>query len=166
MADATQPPLSRLARLIVAALIVLVIAGAVWHGVTIANVKRIWYQELARPSGPMKFRFVLQPVMAAIFAVRDGLKDARTGRPPFFWAMLYRPGRRVVRLEEGLNATARIILLGLVMDVIYQVVVLHRFYPVEAVIIALVLAFVPYAIIRGPAARIAGLWIGAAGDRA
>jgi hypothetical protein len=46
-------------------------------------------------------------------------------------------------------ATARIILLGLVMDVIYQALVLRTFYPNEALIIALLLAFVPYLIIRG-----------------
>lgn len=156
MADTVQQQqLSLLAKLVAAALIVLVVAGIVWHGVTVATVERVWHQLLARPSEPMKFRFVLQPVMAAIFAVRDGVRDARTSRPPFLWAMLYRPGRRVVRLEEALNATARIILLGLVMDVIYQYVVLHRFYPAEAVIIAIVLAFVPYAILRGPVARIA-----------
>jgi tryptophan-rich sensory protein len=155
MAGSNQQRLGLLARLVVAVLALLVIAGAVWHGVTVATVKRIWFQELARPSGPMKFRFVLQPLMAAFLAIRDGIKDARTGRAPFFWAMLYRPGRRVERLEEGLNATARVILLGLVMDVIYQYIVLQRFYPAEAVIIAIVLAFLPYAIIRGPVARIA-----------
>ena len=61
----------------------------------------------------------------------------------------------MTRLREGLNATARIILLGIVMDGMYQMIVLRRFYPGEAVIIALVLAFVPYLLIRGPAARIA-----------
>jgi hypothetical protein len=57
-----------------------------------------------------------------------------------------------------LNATARIILLGLVMDAIYQGIVLRRFYPGEAVIVALLFAFVPYVIMRGPAARIARRW--------
>jgi hypothetical protein len=52
------------------------------------------------------------------------------------------------RLREALNATARIILLGLVMDVIYQVLVLKTFYPDEAAVTALMLAFLPYAIIR------------------
>ena len=61
----------------------------------------------------------------------------------------------MTRLREGLNATARIILLGIVMDAMYQLIVLGRFYPGEAVIIALVLAFVPYLLIRGPAARFA-----------
>ena len=53
--------------------------------------------------------------------------------------MLRNPHERIGRLREGLNATARIILLGLVMDVIYQIIVLKTFYPVEAVIVALCL---------------------------
>jgi hypothetical protein len=109
----------------------------------------------------MRFRFILQPLMVAIVAIRDGLKDARTVRSPYFWTMLGDPRARVERLEEGLNATARIILLGLVMDGIYQVIVLKQFYPAEAVIVALLFAFVPYVIIRGPAARIARRWRGA-----
>ena len=44
------------------------------------------------------------------------------------------------------------------MDAIYQLKVFGTFYPGEAVIIALVLAFVPYLLIRGPVARIARLW--------
>ena len=36
----------------------------------------------ARVTGPMKLRLVLQPLMASVFAIRAGLKDARAGRPP------------------------------------------------------------------------------------
>jgi hypothetical protein len=154
--------LSLLAKLVAASLVALVVAGVVWHGVTIETLRRLWYQELARPTGPMKFRFILQPLMGAVFAIRDGRKDARTGRFPYFWALFYRPLRRVERLEEALNATARIVLLGLVMDVIYQVIVLQRFYPAEAVIIAVLLGFIPYVLIRGPVARIARRWPGGA----
>jgi len=38
-----------------------------------------------------------------------------------------RPRERAGRLREGLNATARIIALGLVMDVIYQAIVSGHF---------------------------------------
>ena len=110
----------------------------------------------------MRFRVVLRPAMAAIAAILAGLRDARTGRSPYFWTMLGNPGERVERLEEGLSATARIILLGLVMDAIYQVIVLKRFYPAEAVIGAVLFAFVPCVIIRGPAARVARRWVGGA----
>ncbi|MBA0087348.1 MAG: hypothetical protein HRJ53_20380 [Acidobacteria bacterium Pan2503] len=126
-----------------------------------ATVDRIWYQELARASAPVKFRFVLQPLMAALVAIRDGRKDARAGRSPYIWALLGEPRERRARLNRGLNATARIIVLGLVMDVIYQLIFLKTFYPGEALIISLVLAFLPYVLIRGPAARIARRWGGA-----
>ena len=46
------------------------------------------------------------------------------------------------------------------MDVIYQFMVLKTFYPAEALIIALMLAFVPYLLIRGPVTRIARRWYG------
>ena len=103
----------------------------------------------------MRFRFYLQPLMAAIAAIHDGREDARAGRSPYFMTVLRNPQERVGRLREGLNATARIILLGLVMDVIYQLLVLKTFYPNEALVVALLLAFVPYVIIRGLVLRIA-----------
>ena len=103
----------------------------------------------------MRFRFLLQPLMAALAAIHDGREDARAGRSPYFMTVLRNPQERVGRLREGLNATARIILLGLVMDVIYQLIVLKTFYPNEALVIALLLAFVPYLIIRGLVFRIA-----------
>ena len=161
MANTDTEELTLLAKLVIAAGIALMVAGVVSHPVTNATVDRIWYQELARASAPMKFRFVLQPLMAALVAIRDGSKDARAGRSPYIWALLGEPHERRARLNRGLNATARIIVLGLVMDVIYQLIFLKTFYPGEALIISLVLAFLPYALIRGPAARIARRWSGA-----
>jgi hypothetical protein len=155
MTDAEAPKLSLLAKLIVALILALVVAGVVWHGVSIPTFRRIWHQLIDRADAPMRFRFILQPLMAAFLAIRHGLNDARTGRSPYFWTMVSNPRERAQRLNEGLNATARIIFLGLVMDAIYQVIVLRQFYPAEAVIVALLFAFVPYVIIRGPAARIA-----------
>jgi hypothetical protein len=119
---------------------------------------RMWDDLLARPSGPVAFRFLLQPVMAAILGVRDGLKDAKIGRSPYFWTVLSQPDKRNARLREGAWATSRVILLGLVMDAIYQFKVLGTFYPVEALIIVLALAFVPYLLIRGRVDRIARWW--------
>jgi hypothetical protein len=52
--------------------------------------------------------------------------------------------------------------MGLVMDLIYQALVLKTFYPDEALVVALLLAFLPYLIIRGLAARV---WRGRASAR-
>jgi hypothetical protein len=115
---------------------------------------QFWQDILARPSGPLAFRFILQPVMAIFLAVRDGWKDARTQRQPYLWTVLRDPAHRMTRLREGIMAVSRVLLLGVGMDLIYQVVRLHAFRPLEMVVIAVGLAFVPYLIVRGPAARI------------
>ncbi len=146
--------LSGLARMILALIIVLVVAGAVLHGISAGVWLRFFHDLIERPDGPMRFRFILQPVMAAIAAVRDGRADAVAGHAPFFWTIMSKPEDRMARLREALNATARIILLGVVMDVIYQALVLKTFYPAEAAVIALVLAFIPYVIIRGVVLRL------------
>jgi hypothetical protein len=152
------PDLRLIAKFVIAIAIMMVIAGVAWHGVSIGVFQRIWHDLIERPSGPMSFRFILQPLMAAIAAILDGLRDARTVRSPFFRAVLFEPQHRTVRLIEAFNAIARIILLGLVMDIIYQIIAFKRFYPAEAVIVALLLAVVPYIVLRGLITRGARRW--------
>lgn len=138
----------------VAALVIGLIAYDIAHGV----FQRMWENLVARPSGPLAFRFLLQPVMATIAAVRDGLKDAHTGRSPYFWTVLSRPQERRARLAEGLHATAKIVILAVIIDTAYQYLVLGTFYPGEALVVAFALAFLPYLLIRGPVARLARWW--------
>jgi hypothetical protein len=144
-----------LAQAAVVLMIALVILGLAWYGFSAEVRERIWRQLVERPGGPMTFRFILQPAMAAIAALRDGVMDARTGRTPYLWTLLTNPSERGGRLAEGLISTGRVLLLGLVMDTVYQLIEFERFYPSEAVIIAIVLAFLPYVLLRGPIARIA-----------
>ena len=144
-----------LARLVIVLLIAFTAAGVVWYGLSDEVRHRVWEQLIERPGGPMTFRFILQPCMAAIAALRDGVRDARSRRSPYFWALLTNPFQDRQRLYQGLISTARVILLGLCMDAIYQWIVLKTFYPVEAVIVAIGLAFFPYLLLRGPIARIA-----------
>jgi hypothetical protein len=113
---------------------------------------------IAQPSGPLAFRLILQPIMAAILAILDGLKDARAGRPLYTWTILTDPAQRASYLREGLKRVCRVIVFALVMDAIYQFLVLRWFYPVEALVTAFVLAVLPYLLIRGPAARLARRW--------
>ena len=149
-------------KLVIGLAVSFVVLGILWHGVTGTALERIWRQLLERPSGPMAFRFILQPVMAAIAAFHDGLKDARADRSPYLWVVVRDPRKRFEYLREGLISTARIILLGLAMDAIYQFLVFRTFYPVEALLIALALAFVPYVLLRGPVTRIMRRLSGAA----
>ena len=116
---------------------------------------RVGEQLMARVSGPMHFRLVLQPVMAAVLAVIAGLKDARTGKPPYFWSLLYDPAHRKEMLRDGWKSVGRVFILALILDAIYQGIVLHFFYLGEAIIVAIVLAIVPYLILRGIVTRLA-----------
>ena len=117
--------------------------------------ERVGSQLLDRVSGPMKFRLVLQPAMAAFFAIRSGLADARAGKPPYFWALIWGRGQREAILKDGWKSVGRVFILALVLDVVYQIIVLRFVYPGEAVIVAFVLAIVPYLIVRGLTTRIA-----------
>jgi hypothetical protein len=125
-------------------------------------LSRFWDQLIARESGPLAFRLVLQPIMATLLAIRDGLKDVRAGRPLYTWTLLTDPAHRAGYLREGLKRVSRVIIFALVMDAIYQFIVLHRFYPGEALIIAFVVAVLPYLLIRGPVTRLARHWHGTA----
>jgi hypothetical protein len=116
---------------------------------------RIWENLVARVSGPMHFRLLLQPTMACIFAVRSGLKDAREGEPAFFWALFTDPAHRREMLHDGWKSVGKVFILAVALDAIYQVIVQRWIYPVEALITAILLAFVPYLLVRGPVNRIA-----------
>jgi hypothetical protein len=118
-------------------------------------LSRFWDQLIARENGPLAFRLILQPIMVTILAIRDGLEDARAGRPLYTWTILSDPAQRASYLREGLKRVTRVIVFALVMDAIYQLIVLKRFYPGEALVIAFVVAVLPYLLMRGPAARIA-----------
>src|SRR5262245_61694225 len=119
---------------------------------------RFWDQLIAQPHGPLAFRLILQPIMATILAIIDGVKDARAGRPLYTWTLLTDPVHRGAYLREGLKRVTRVIIFAFVMDAIYQFMVLRRFYLGEALVTVFVLAVLPYLLIRGPAARIARHW--------
>ena len=118
-------------------------------------LSRLWTDLIARPEGPFGFRLLLQPMVAALLAVRDGVVDARGGRSPYFWTLLHDPARRRERFREGVRATLRVVLSGVVIDAVYQFEVHGNVFPGEAFGIALLLGFVPYLLIRGPIDRIA-----------
>jgi len=108
-----------------------------------------------RVSGPMKFRLVLQPVMASIFAILAGLKDAKADKPAYFWALVSDPAHRSDMIKDGWKSVGKVFILALGLDVVYQIIVSRFVYPGEAIIVAFVLAIVPYLILRGLVNRLA-----------
>jgi hypothetical protein len=108
-----------------------------------------------RIDGPMAIRLVIQPVMAAIFATRDGIRDAKLRHPPYGLSLLMEPEHRGHRLRDGWRSIRKVCFVALAMDVVYQLIQLRWVYLGEALIIAQLVALVPYVLIRGPVNRIA-----------
>jgi hypothetical protein len=107
-----------------------------------------------RITGPMKFRLILQPVMASIFAIVAGLKDAKLGNPPYFWSLFTDSGHRAEMLRDGWKSVGKVFVLAMVLDIVFQIRVLNTVYPGEVVIVAFLLAIVPYLLLRGLVTRL------------
>jgi hypothetical protein len=118
-------------------------------------LQRVWENLVGRVSGPMNFRLIIQPAVATFLAIRAGLRDAREGRPAFFWAALSDPKYRPELLHEGWKDVGKVFILASVLDSVYQLIVNRGVYLGELLITATVLAIVPYVLIRGPVNRIA-----------
>jgi hypothetical protein len=116
---------------------------------------RVAQNLIDRIAGPMNFRFILQPVMASIFAVIAGLKDAKVGKPPYLWSLITVRAQRVDRIKDGWKSLGRVIVVALVLDIAYQIIVLRFVYPGEAIIIASVVVIAPYLIVRELVTRLA-----------
>jgi hypothetical protein len=113
-----------------------------------------WREILVRPKGPFAFRFYLQPLMATYLAVRDGIRDAKAGRHPYLWALFTDAAGRWERLRDGWRSVGKVFVLAIVLDLLYQLIVLKGLRPAEDLIVAVGLAIVPYELVRGPANRL------------
>ena len=100
------------------------------------------------------------PTVVTILAIRAGLKDAREGRPAFLWGIISNPTERRSRLLAGWKDITRNFVVAMVLDTAYQLMVFRAFYIVQALIVAVVCAIVPYVLFRGPATRLARLLSG------
>jgi hypothetical protein len=113
-------------------------------------------QLLGRFDGPLHFRFLTMPVVVTVFAIRSGLRDAREGGLPFMRAVLAARGDERRRLRRSWwRDIGRVLLIGLVLDVGYQLFVLRWVYPGQALIVAFGCAVLPYLLARGPTTGLA-----------
>lgn len=120
--------------------------------------QRVVNDMIARVSGPMHFRLIMQPAMAMFFGIKDGIRDAKEGNPPYFWTIFFNRVDRSRLIKSGLRSVAKVLIFAVILDAIFQLIELRWFYPGEAIIVALLLAFVPYLLIRGPTNRVYRRW--------
>ena len=115
---------------------------------------------MGRWGGPMSFRCVMQPLVACFLAVSAAIRDARAGRPAyFFWPVFYCGERRKELLRQLWKDVGKVFLVACVLDVIYEMIVYRWVYPGQAMIVGVVLAIVPYLLLRGPVGRLARLFL-------
>ena len=110
---------------------------------------------LARLDGPMSFRFLMQPTIALLLAIRDGRRDAQDGRAPFFWGLFTDPQSRGEMLHSGGKSISKVFIVAVALDLVFQYLVFHEL-PVAggALLAGVILALVPYLLIRGLANRL------------
>jgi len=101
-----------------------------------------------RLTGPGRFRFVLQPLVATLLGIRSGIADARAGRPPYLLGLLTDGEHRRELMRDGLSTVANLLLMGILLDSVFQWMILGQSYPGPALIVGPVLITAPYAIAR------------------
>ena len=116
---------------------------------------------IGRLFGPLTPRLFLQPAVSICLAIRDGVKDAREGRPLHFWRMVTGPPEaRKRRVRETWKAVMNVFIMAVLVDCVYQFLVFRWVYPIEAMVTAAILAILPYVAMRGAVNRITRRWIG------
>src|SRR6516162_1982140 len=118
---------------------------------------RGWEELIARDSGPFHVRLIIQPLVATFLAIRAGWADAREGRPIFFWTLAREPAQTRLMLRNLWRIAGKVFLVALVLDALYQIIVLHWIYPIQALIVATLLALVPCMVVRAVGNRIVAM---------
>ncbi len=118
---------------------------------------RVSHNLAARLDGPLHFRFVLQPMMSLLLAIRDGMKGTRSSyrTSP---SSLTKTITSLKRLHALWGSVGRLFLLAFGADVVYQIIAFHTFYPGEALFTAGLLAVIPYLVVRSIMSHIARLF--------
>lgn len=107
-----------------------------------------------RALGPLSFRLLMQPAVALYFGLRDGQRDAREGRAPYFWALFSDPAHRREMLQSGWGSIGKVFVLAVVLDLVFQWIQFSRVHLAGALVAGVVLAILPYLLLRGPVNRL------------
>jgi hypothetical protein len=103
--------------------------------------------------GPGRFRFLMQPVFAALLGIRAGRTDSRAGRPPFLRALVFGHGSRGELVRGAAETIANLVLMGILLDAVCQYLILGVSHIGAALVVGPVLIAVPYAVARSLAHR-------------
>jgi hypothetical protein len=113
-----------------------------WEGIT---------REL---SGKGQFRVFLQPILAILLGTRFGISDAKRGASPFVRRLLLSKSERWRLLGRSIRDVWMPLSLALVMDGTFQYLTLGRVRVSGAIVVGILLVWLPFASARGISNRI------------
>jgi hypothetical protein len=74
------------------------------------------------------------------------------------WAVLTNSVQRKELLLHGWREVAKVFIAAIVVDIVYELIIFRRIYPIRPLIVATLIALVPYPLIRGLVNRIVRNW--------
>ena len=107
-----------------------------------------------RLKGPGRLRFIFQPAVAIFFGIRAGVLDARTGREPFIFSVVFDTQRRWELLKEAFNRLSVLVAMSILLDALSQFLILREVFPGAALVVGPVLIALPYSLARALTNRI------------
>ena len=108
-----------------------------------------------RFAGPGRLRFIFQPLMAVILGILSGRADARAGRPPYLYGLLFHRELRSELVRSGLETVVNLVLMGILLDAVWQRLILGVSHPGAALEVGPVLIVLPYVLARAFSNRLA-----------
>jgi hypothetical protein len=96
-----------------------------------------------RLTGPGRSRLLLQPLVATLLGIRSGVADGRAGRPPRLSGVLVHSDLRGELLRTGFETVVNLLLIGILLDAVFQWVILGVSHPGAALVVGPVLIVVP-----------------------
>jgi hypothetical protein len=100
-----------------------------------------------------RFRVILQPALAIVLGIRIGVADARAGHAPFLARLVRSPHERWTLVRGSIGHAALPLTLALLMDCIFQFLALGRVRVLAALVVGILLVWLPFSSVRGLANR-------------
>jgi hypothetical protein len=105
-------------------------------------------------TGPGRFRFVVQPIVAILLGIRDGRLDAKAGRPAYLISVFFTRGERREALKSGAKSFIKPFIVSVVLDIVVQFILFRDVRIWSALVVGTLLIALPYSLARGLTNRI------------
>ncbi len=145
-----------LALLVIAIALPFAIVDTIETGRVYVFSKQFLEEIPQRFTGSGRLRFILQPIVSTFLGIRGGLHDAKEGNPPYLFGLLFGAEHRRELLRSTVAAVRNLLAVGIIMDLVFQLVLYHSVHPGAAAVIGPILICFPYALSRALTTRLAG----------